>query len=273
MSKQFFAVILLCTGLSTYVFSQQKSAGVIYYDQVIDLKAMMAQAQQAAASAGTQAGGQQRTMMFGGAGGNMPDKITNKYEIAFNPTGAKFQKSVIDENSAPEGGGGSVAGMMMRFGGGGDREIFFNGTDKVTESFELNGEDVLMENPLGSTAASAEKVEETRKIAGIDCKKAVITAKNGQKTTIWYSTDLPFKASPMPAMWTEGVVLGIESDRMKYFATSIEYSKVKDSEVALPKKGRMITQDEYQQKMQEMRSRFRNMGGGAGGQREIRIQQ
>ena len=273
MSKQFFAVILLCTGLSSYVFSQQKTSGVIYYDQVIDLKAMAAQAQQSASAAGAPAEGSTRVMMFSGAGGaNMPEKITNKFEIAFNPSGAKFQKSVIEENNAPEGQAPAGGGMMMRFGGGADREIYFNGTEKVTESFELNGEEVLMENPLGSMAKEAERLEQTRKIAGLDCKKAVVTGRNGQKTTIWYTTALPFKASPMPALWTEGVVLGLETDRMKYFATSIEYSKVKDSEVAVPKKGRLITQEEYQQKMQEMRSKFRNMGGGAG-QREIRIQQ
>lgn len=275
MSKQFFAVILLCTGLSSYVFSQQKTSGVIYYDQVIDLKAMAAQFQQNAANAGNQAQGQQRIMMFGGAmGANMPEKITNKFEIAFNPTGAKFQKSVIEENSVPEGGEGggtasAMGAMMTRFGGGSDREIYFNGTDKVTESFEMNGEQLLMENPLGTQSKEAEKVEETRKIAGLNCKKAVVTGRNGQKTTIWYTTELPFKASPMPALWTEGVVLGLETDRMKYLATNIEYSKVKDSEVAVPKKGRMITQEEYQQKMEEQRSRFRNMGGG----QQIRIQQ
>jgi GLPGLI family protein len=277
MSKQFFAVILLCTGLSSYVFSQQKTAGVIYYDQIIDLKAMAAQFQQNAASAGgqRQADLQQRVMMFGG-GANMPEKITNKFEIAFNPSGAKFQKSVIDENNVPEGGegagsaSGGIGAMISRFGGGGDREIFFNNSDKVTESFELNGEAVLLENSLGNMAKEAEKSDETRKIAGFECKKAVVTGRNGQKTTIWYTTDLSFKASPMPSMWTEGVVLGLETDRMKYFATSIEYSKVKDSEVAVPKKSRMITQEEYQKKMEEMRARFRNMGGGS---REIRIQQ
>jgi hypothetical protein len=74
----------------------------------------------------------------------------------------------------------------------------------------------------------------------------------------------------MAAFWTDGVVLAIENERMKYTATSIEYTKIKDSEITLPKNAKMITQEEYQKKMEEMRSRFRNMGGG---QREIRIQQ
>lgn len=271
MTKQFFALITFCTVLSSYVFSQQKTAGVIYYDQVIDIKAMMPQA----GAAGAEANAQQRVTIMNAIGGNIPDKITNKFEIAFNPNGAKFQKSVVEDITAnPEAGAaagaGAANGMMMRFGGG-DRELYFSTTDKVTESFELNGEATLLESVLGSGAKEAELSSETRKIIGFDCKKALIAGRNGSKTTIWYTTDLALKASPLVPMWVEGVVLGIENERMKYFATAIEYSKIKDSEVAVPKKGKLITQEEYQKQMEAMRSRFRT--NGTGGQREIRIQQ
>ncbi len=264
MTKQFFTIILFCTALSSYVFSQQKTSGVIYYDQVIDVKGSVAQL-------GTEGGpqinvsSQQRTMIMNAIGsGNVPDKITNKFEIVFNPNGAKFQKT-IDED-APSG----TAGMMMMRFGGGDRDVFFTNTDKITESFEMSGEEFLLETQLGTQSKEVEKSEETRKIIGFDCKKAIVTGRNGSKTTLWYTTDLAFKASPMAAFWTDGVVLAIENERMKYTATSIEYTKIKDSEITLPKNAKMITQEEYQKKMEEMRSRFRNMGGG---QREIRIQQ
>ena len=266
MTKQFFGIIAFCTLLSSYVFSQQKTAGVIYYDQVIDLKSMAGQQQGASGN-----GGEVRVMTFGGLNGSaMPEKITNKFEIAFNPTGAKFQKSETEDITAPAGGEGSGGGMrmMMRFGGG-DRELYFNGTEKVTESFELNGESVLLESVLGSGAKEAEASTETKKIIGFDCKKVTITGRNGSKTSIWYTTDLNFKASPMANLWVAGVVLGIETDRMKFYASSIEYTKVKDSEVAAPKKGRTITQEEYQKAMEEMRAKFRN----GGGERQIRIQQ
>ena len=73
----------------------------------------------------------------------------------------------------------------------------------------------------------------------------------------------------MANLWVAGVVLGIETDRMKFYATSVEYTKIKDSEVAVPKKGRTITQEEYQKAMEDMRAKFRNVGG----DRQIRIQQ
>ena len=72
----------------------------------------------------------------------------------------------------------------------------------------------------------------------------------------------------MANFWIAGVVLGIETDRMKFYATSIEFTKIKDSEVAAPKKGKTITQEEYQKAMEEMRAKFRN----GGGERQIRIQ-
>ncbi len=261
MTKQFFGIIAFCTLLSSYVFSQQKTAGVIYYDQVIDLKAMMNQGA---------AGGETRVMTFGGANGaSMPEKITNSFELAFNTTGAKFQKSITEDITAA-GGGENGGGMrMMRFGAGSDRELFFNSSTNVTESFELNGEDVLLNTVLGNGTKDVETSTETKKIIGFECKKALIPGRNGSKTTIWYTTELNFKASPMANFWIEGVVLGIETDRMKFYAKSIEYSKIKDSEVALPKKGKVITQEEYQKAMDDMRAKFRN----GGGERQIRIQQ
>ena len=267
MTKQIFGIIAFCTLLSSYVFSQQKTAGVIYYDQVIDLKSMAGGQQQGAGGNG----GEVRVMTFGGLNGSaMPEKITNKFEIAYNPTGAKFQKSETVDITAPGGGEGTSGGMrmMMRFGGS-DRELYFNASDKVIESFELNSEEVLLESVLGSGSKEAELSTETKKISGFDCKKAVLSGRNGSQTIIWYTTDLALKASPMANFWIAGVVLGIETDRMKFYATSIEFTKIKDSEVATPKKGKTITQEEYQKAMEEMRAKFRN----GGGERQIRIQQ
>ena len=164
MTKQFFGIIAFCTLLSSYVFSQQKTAGVIYYDQVIDLKSMAAGQQQGAGGNG----GEARVMTFGGLNGSaMPEKITNKFEIAFNPTGAKFQKSEAEDITAPGGGEGSGGGMrmMMRFGGS-DREMYFSASDKVIESFELNSEEVLLESVLGSGSKEAELSTETKKNIG-----------------------------------------------------------------------------------------------------------
>ncbi|HUH32847.1 MAG TPA: GLPGLI family protein [Daejeonella sp.] len=260
MSKQLLVLVSFCLVFTSYVFAQQKPSGVIYYTQVIDTKAMRAGVE-----------GQQQQGARGN-GFNMPDKITNKMEIIYNINGAKLQKSETEEDISQTG---NPEGMrVMRFGGNADREVFFSFVDKkVIESFELNGESLLLEKVLGSSAAEVVKSDETRKIAGLDCKKVSIKDKNGSETTVWYTTDLAFSAPPVPALWTEGVVLGIENARMKYYASSIEHIKIKDSELALPKKGKLITEEEYTTKQAEFRKRmqeqFRNRGG-SGGQVIIR---
>lgn len=241
MSRQFFILSFFCCVLSSWVFAQ-KSSGIIYYSQVIDMKAG--------------AGGQQITIS-GGGNFAMPEKITNKFELVFNPNGAKLQRSTVDEQlSAGEGR------TFIRMGAGGRTTFFDFLQNKATEAFDLNGEELLLENKLGSMASDVQLTDETKEIIGFKCKKAVVKDKVGNETVFWYTTDLPIKASPMPGIWTEGLVLGIENDRMKYFATSIDYLKVGDKEFALPKKAKLITQDEYKKKMDEFRSKIQQGGGG-----------
>ena len=260
MSKQFLVLVSFCLVFTTYVFAQQKASGVIYYTQVIDTRAMRAGAE----------GAPQQAPRANGF--NMPDRITNKMEIIYNANGAKLQKSEAEEDISQ--GGNSEGMRVMRFGGGGDREVLFNFADKkITESFEMDGEQLLLEKTLGSNSSEVVKSEETRKIAGFNCKKASVKEKNGSETTIWYTTDLAFSASPVPALWTEGVVLGVENQRMKFYATEIEYIKIKDSELALPKKARLITEEEYTTKQAEFRKKmqeqFRNRGGNGNGNQVI----
>lgn len=242
MSRQFCILSFFCCILSTFVFAQ-KTSGIIYYNQIFDTKAT---------------GGNQQITISGGGNFSMPDKITNKFELIFNPNGAKLQRSTVDEQLAAGGEGRT----FIRAGSAG-RTIFFNfNENKVTESFELNGEELLLENQLGSMASEVQLTDETKEIIGFRCKKATIKDKAGNKTIFWYTTDLPLKASPLPGVWTEGLVLGVENNRMKYYATSVEYLKVGDKEFTLPKKSRLITQDEYKKKMDELRSRIQQGGAG-----------
>ncbi|MGB4775401.1 MAG: GLPGLI family protein [Daejeonella sp.] len=258
MTKQFLVLVCFYCALTTYVFAQKKTSGVIYYTQVMTLGGP---SPRTGTATDTMKKSAENLSVNAGSGRT----ITNKFELEFNPTGAKLQKSIIDEEIP---GAGNTEGRIMRFGSNTDREVYFKfGENKVTESFEMNGEQLLLENKLGSKSAEVKNTDETKKIAGFNCKKAIIIA-NNVENVIWYTTELPFNASPVPALWTEGVVLGVENKRMKYYANAIEYVKVKDSEFILPKKAKLITQEEYQVKQTEFRKKmqeqFRSRGGGEG---------
>jgi hypothetical protein len=87
-----------------------------------------------------------------------------------------------------------------------------------------------------------------------------------EETKIWYTKDLGFDFSPNPNMWTEGAVLAIEGRGNSSIAKSIEYRNVSTKDVTAPKKAKLITDEEYKTKMENMMKRFRQNRPG-GGQR------
>lgn len=237
MFKQLMcAVMVLFTSAS--LNAQDKTSGVIYYKQVTQLGA-----------------GGMRITMGGGAGDAapaMPQKITTEYEFTFNANGAKFQRYV--SNDAGSGG-------MMIMAGGAERKAFYDFTqNKVSEYIPLDGDNYIMESKLGSASDTVQKTDETKTIIGFNCKKAIIKNKAGT-TEIWYTTDLKFNASPAIPYWTEGVVLALQNNRMSYTATSVEYYKVKDKDLAMPKDGKLITAEEYKSKMDEFMKKLQSGGG------------
>jgi GLPGLI family protein len=224
------------------VAQDKKAAGIIYYNQTTSMK------------------GAKISISGGGSDGStpsIPDKVTSENELIFNTTGAKYQKT-YNANA----GGISIGGMVISSGGS-NRKVFFDfAQNKVNELVTLPGEEYLMETKLGALSDTVTKTDETKTIIGFNCKKAIIKNK-GTETTIWYTTDLKFNASPQPGFWTEGVVLALQNDRISYQATSVEYYKVKDSEIAAPKDVKPITADEYKVKQAELMKKIQSGGGGA----------
>lgn len=119
------------------------------------------------------------------------------------------------------------------------------------------------------------QTEETKKILGFNCKKAIVKSIRKatilgaeqnvvDETAIWYTTELGFNFSPNPNMWTEGAVLALENKGTSTVATSIEYRGVSTKDVTPPKKAIALTQEEYVKKLEAMRNRGmnRNQGGG-----------
>ncbi len=120
------------------------------------------------------------------------------------------------------------------------------------------------------------KTDETKKIIGFNCKKAIIKTIRKAKvldmdkdiveeTAVWYTTELGFNFSPNPNMWPEGTVLAIENKGTTIVAKSIEYRGVSTKDVTAPKKALPITQEQYALKMQAMMKRFQNARQGMPG--------
>lgn len=230
----------------------------------------------------------------------MPKSSTTDFELLFNATNASYSR-VEDAEDSNTGAGG---GQGMRFGGfgGASHDLYFDFLDhKLTEVFDMNDTTFFLQAKLGESTTpimrmspdgaapeapvkTITKSDETKKILGFTCNKVVVKTVSKRKiqneereitdeTSVWYTKELGFDFSPNPTLWTEGAVLAIEGKGTNVQAKSIEYRNVNSKDLNLPKKGVVITPDQYKAKMELRMKKARESRGGAGGVRSITIGQ
>ena len=277
MKRLFFTLGLLALGI--HLQAQPKKSGAIQFQSTFDPAAM-------AAANGIRVTDQMLA--------RMPKSSVTNFELLFTATNASYMPVEETEDSNNSGGGGMRFGG---FGGNNNREYFYSIADhKLTQVFDMNDTTYFMAAQLGksaqmsfATAAATPPVveyiksDETKKIVGFNCNKVTIKTTSKRKileeereivdqTILWYTTELGFDFSPNPALWTEGAVLAIEGKGNNVMAKSIEYRNVSNKDVNLPKKGTVITQEDFRAKMEQMRKQMRgNRAGGNGQMRTITI--
>lgn len=256
--------------------AQPKKSGAIQFESTFDPAAM-------AAANGIKLSDQMLA--------RMPKSSVTGFELLFNQTNASYMAVEDTEDSNTQGGGNRFGG----FGGFGNsnKEFYYSFADhKLTQVFDQNDTTFIMADQLGKAAdqlgfgpgAAATppvieyvKSDETKKILGFNCNKVTIKKTSKRKileeereitevTNLWYTAELGFDFSPVPTMWTEGAVLGIEGKGTNVVAKSIEYRNVSNKDVNLPKKGVVITPEAYKAKMELMRKNMRNNRQGGNGQ-------
>lgn len=277
MKTLFFTLGLLALGI--HLQAQPKKSGAIQFQSTFDPAAM-------AAANGIRVTDQMLA--------RMPKSSVTNFELLFTATNASYMPVEETEDSNNSGGGGMRFGG---FGGNNNREYFYSIADhKLTQVFDMNDTTYFMAAQLGKSAqmsfapAAATppvveyiKSDETKKIVAFNCNKVTIKTTSKRKileeereivdqTILWYTTELGFDFSPNPALWTEGAVLAIEGKGNNVMAKSIEYRNVSNKDVNLPKKGTVITQEDFRAKMEQMRKQMRgNRAGGNGQMRTITI--
>ena len=262
MKKILFAALGIIA-FSVQVSAQPKKSGAIQFESTFDPAAMAS------------ANGMKLTDEMIA---RMPKSSVTNFELLFNQTNASYMKVEDTEDSNGSSGGGG-----MRFGGfgGANKEYYYGFADhKLTEVFDLNDTTFLMDNKLGlnvsggfgdrTTPPVVEYVnsDETKKILGYDCKKVIVktTSKRRiqeeekeitEQTILWYTDELGFDFSPNPAIWTEGTVLAIQGKGSNVMAKSIEFRNVSSRDVNPPKKGTVITAEDYKAKMEQRTKQMR----------------
>ncbi|MCF0071190.1 GLPGLI family protein [Dyadobacter sp. CY261] len=108
--------------------------------------------------------------------------------------------------------------------------------------------------------------QQTKKIAGYICQKAIVTYHN-EPYTVWFTTELPIRYAPVPALTPEkGVALLIEGSREQFRATKVSLGKVEAVSVMPDIQAETVKPEELTDIRQKAMADFhQKMGPGGGG--------
>ncbi len=264
---------LLLTALTCFAALQaQVKEGTIYYDQKVNMHKVITDEQM-------------RAMI--------PEFNTSKYMLLFSDSVSVYKAVPADEAPDPFAGGGGGPRMVFNMSGGrGDLYKNF-AQSKSIQTSEIGGKNFLI---VDSIRQQPWKLgSETKQVLGHLCHKATrkVTQAGGavrrlvmnggggaapdttQKTTpgkevevvAWYADDIISPVGPESYGQLPGVILQLDVDNgaTVFTATDIK-TAVDQKDLKEPKKGKVITRDEYIKMMNDMMG-----GGGMPGGRTIRF--
>ncbi len=218
----------------------------------------------------------------------MPEFRTSEHILLFSDSVSVYK--LVPEDEAPDpfaGGGGGGPRIMMRFGADGG-DLYKNFTQsKSIQTSELGGKNFLITDSIRQQPWKLST--ETKQILGYNCHKATrkinqpmmgmrrvtMTSGSGAPTidtssknkpapkeievVAWFADDIISPVGPENYGQLPGVILELNIDNGQTVYSAKEVKKTVDAkELKEPKKGKVVTQQEYMKMMQELMS---NQGG------------
>ncbi|PWV55941.1 hypothetical protein [Chitinophaga sp. S165] len=208
--------LLLTTGVGLvqqYSFAQDKTQGQIHYEIVYHVHASLKPDQM-----------QYKDLI--------PESVIEKAELIYK--GQRLKAYFNDEVKKEEDGVSSS--IKVATDDGNERYVDL---DKKTLWWvdKTKNPAVLVEKAVFEQDKDSDKEVEhpdTKKILDYNCRKLTFKSKDGMRT-IWYTTELPLKAgTPLGQFTDKGVILGLESKKMSFTATSIDFVPVAEDIITPP---------------------------------------
>lgn len=173
-----------------------------------------------------------------------------KFQLNFNKQISVFKNITnILNNNNTSNREDKIASILTSAG-----NIYYNNINSKFISQKENG--ILIEEILDVKSWITSK--EMKRIDNYDCYKAIknteFVDRKGErkiKTIIaWFAPSLPYNFGPKHYAGLPGLILELnESDKIKYFVTSIKITKNK-TDIKLPK-GKTITKEDYDKKLKD----------------------
>lgn len=213
----------------------------------------------------------------------MKKRDQKEFELKFNLTESIWKEAESLEGGAPSGSAGGIQ-VMSFSSGGANGTTYRNTADNLSlKQSDLFGKPFLVRDELENRAW--ELTNETKKIGNYTAQKAVysrtvqrqmITFNNDvegepeMKTDTmtveaWYTPEIPVSHGPQDYWGLPGLILEVNDGTTTYLCTKVVLNPEGGVTIKKPKKGKKVTQEEYQElvkeKAKEMSEKY--SGGGA----------
>lgn len=211
----------------------------------------------------------------------MASALQKEFTLTFNKQASLFSEV---EKLEEEGGGRMRAGMSMMSGTGG--LVYKNITEgKLLEQIEFFGKQFLIDDQLENFGWQLGK--ETKMVGSYTCYKATCKrqvvnrvmkrSEDGGSTTdtafvdvvAWYTPQIPVSQGPDIYHGLPGFIMEVNFKKTVILCTKIVLNKDKEVTIDAPKKGEVVTRDEYTaqilKKMEEMEAMYGGQQGDRGG--------
>lgn len=257
-TKLVLALILICA--SSNMFSQDLQGIAVYKSKrTIDIRIDS-----------THANDEMRKEMMA----HLAEQMQKNYTLKFNQ-----KESVYTENEKLETPGAERGGMRVIIMG--SNSILYKNTAEKTfiRQQDLMGKMFLVKDSLEKPEWKLEN--ETKMIGKYTCYKATWTreiterefrsnedkvkeVKQDKVTTVWYAPEIPVNSGPDIYWGLPGLILEVQEEKFSLLCSEITLNPSEKFEVEVPKKGKMVTQSEFEkvqtEKNEEMMERYHREG-------------
>ncbi|MEB2778162.1 GLPGLI family protein [Algoriphagus sp. D3-2-R+10] len=206
-------------------------------------------------------------------------QMEREYVLTFSQTESNW-KQVESLGAGPSTASSGGATIMINSGNQ-DRLLYKNVAEQnYIEEEDLMGRGFLVKDSLNTY--DWELTGESKKIGDYTCQKAIYSrivdsrvfsmgkdemevSKDTVNVTAWFTMQIPVSHGPGDFWGLPGLILELQNDGMTYIAERIVLNPTEPVQIEIPKKGEMISREDYQalseEKMNEMMKRYSGKPG------------
>lgn len=220
---------IICCLLTWGLFAQ-KTEGVIEYKETIKLDIDLD---------GMEVLTEEMKAMF-------PSEQSNMNVLYFNKNASLYTNLASDEDTKDVEYKSDDEDFDIQIKMDMPQQIYYHdlATKEYVESKDLFGRKFLI---TGKEKSKWKFSDETKKILDYTCKKAISTTDDGKKVEVWFTTKIPLPIGPSGMNGLPGAILAVALNNGQYTiaATKINFKKVDAKKIVKPKKGKKVSNEEF----------------------------